>query len=47
MYCQTIVPLDRSERTWREASGRLLSSLAAQADTVTRIFCGLPLEVKP
>ena len=42
-----IVPLDRSERTWREASGRLLSSLAAQADTVTRIFCGLPLEVKP
>ena len=39
--------LDRSERTWREASGRLLSSLAAQADTVTRIFCGLPLEVKP
>ena len=38
-----IVPLDRSERTWREASGRLLSSLAAQADTVTRIFCGLPL----
>ena len=42
-----IVPLDRSERTWREASGRLLSSLAAPADTVTRIFCGLPLEVKP
>ena len=42
-----IVPLDRLERTWRETSGRLLSSLAAQADTVTRIFCGLPLEVKP
>ena len=42
-----IVPLDLLERTWREASGRLLSSLAAQADTVTRIFCGLPLEVKP
>ena len=42
-----IVPLDRLERAWREASGRLLSSLAAQADTVTRIFCGLPLEVKP
>ena len=37
----------RSGRTWREASGRLLSSLAAQADTGTRIFCGLPLEVKP
>ena len=42
-----IVPLDRLERTWRETSGRLLSSLAAQADAVTRIFCGLPLEVKP
>ena len=42
-----IVPLDDKERAWREASGRLLSFLAKRADTVTRIFCGLPLEVKP
>lgn len=42
-----IVPLDYKERAWREASGRLLSFLAKRADTVTRVFCGLPLEVKP
>lgn len=42
-----IVPLDDKERAWREASGRLLSFLAKRADTVTRVFCGLPLEVKP
>ena len=42
-----IVPLDYHERAWREGAGRLLSFLAKRADTVTRIFCGLPLEVKP
>ena len=42
-----IVPLDYKERAWREASGRLLSFLAKKADMVTRVFCGLPLEVKP
>lgn len=42
-----IVPIDRTERVWREQAGRLLSQLAAQADTVTRIFCGLPMELKP
>lgn len=42
-----IVPLDPAERKWRERSGRLVSYLAAQADIVTRVFCGLPLEVKP
>ena len=36
--------LDLSE--WREAVGRMNAALAAQADTVTRIFCGLPLELK-
>ncbi len=41
-----IVPMDYQERAWREQAGRLLSFLAARADTVTRIFCGLPLELK-
>lgn len=41
-----IVPLDPAERKWREGAGRLVSYLAAQAETVTRVFCGLPLEVK-
>ena len=40
-----IVPVDYLERTWREQAGRLLSHLAGQAETVTRIFCGLPLEL--
>ena len=42
-----IVPIDRTERVWREQSGRLLSFLAERSDTVTRIFCGLPMELKP
>lgn len=42
-----IVPLDPFERRWRESAGRLAAELAAQAETVTRIFCGLPLRLKP
>lgn len=42
-----IVPIDRTERVWREQAGRLLSFLAEKSDTVTRIFCGLPMELKP
>ena len=41
-----IVPMDYFERSWREAAGRLLSFLAGRCDTVTRVFCGLPLEIK-
>lgn len=42
-----VVPMDKTERAWREATGRFLTALAGQADTVTRVFCGLPLELKP
>ena len=42
-----IVPIDRAERVWREQAGRLLSQLALHADTVTRVFCGLPMDLKP
>lgn len=42
-----IVPIDRTERVWREQAGRLLSFLAEKSDTVTHVFCGLPLELKP
>ena len=42
-----IVPIDPIERVWREQAGRLLSFLAERSDTVTRVFCGLPLELKP
>ena len=41
-----VVPMDAETREWREAVGRMNAALAAQADTVTRIFCGLPMELK-
>ena len=41
-----IVPMDAEQRAWREAVGRYLSALAAKADTVTRVFCGLPQQLK-
>ena len=41
-----VVPIDASERIRREAHGVLLQKLAAQADHVIRIFCGLPEVLK-
>lgn len=42
-----IVPMEPEERLWREETGRLLTAIAADAARVTRIFCGLPMELKP
>ena len=42
-----IVPTDDADRRWRELAGRTLTALAAKADSVTRIFCGLPQQLKP
>lgn len=42
-----VVPLDAEERAWRERHGLLLRQLASRAETVTRIFCGLPQQLKP
>ena len=41
-----IVPMDRAEREKREAAGRLGCLLAARADTVIRVCCGLPQLLK-
>ncbi len=41
-----VVPLDAKERLWREAHGRLLRYLAVEAESVVRIFCGLPEVLK-
>jgi Adenosyl cobinamide kinase/adenosyl cobinamide phosphate guanylyltransferase len=41
-----IVPMDAECREWREAVGRFLNRLSAQAEHVTRVFCGLPLALK-
>ena len=41
-----IVPLDPNEREARERAGRLACLLAARADTVVRVFCGIPRVLK-
>ena len=41
-----VVPLDPEERKNREAAGRLACLLAARAQTVIRVCCGLPQLLK-
>ena len=41
-----VVPLDAEDRAWREACGWMLNDLSIQAETVTRMFCGLPQRLK-
>ena len=41
-----IVPIDPAERAAREAAGRLACLLAARADCVVQMFCGLPTILK-
>lgn len=41
-----VVPTDPAQRAAREAAGRLGCLLASRADTVVRVFCGLPLVLK-
>ena len=41
-----IVPIDAAERARREAAGRLACLLAARADCVVQMFCGLPTILK-
>lgn len=41
-----VVPVDPTERKSREAAGRLACLLAERADTVIRVYCGLPRFLK-
>ena len=41
-----IVPMDADERRAREAAGRLACLLAARADCVVQMFCGIPTVLK-
>lgn len=41
-----VVPMDREQRAFREECGRVMTYLAGQADTVVRVFAGLPLRLK-
>lgn len=41
-----VIPVDKSERLWRDETGKLYKFLANEADIVDRIFAGLPLRLK-
>lgn len=41
-----VVPLGADMRVWREMTGRLCDYLSLEADSVTRIFCGLEQKLK-
>lgn len=36
-----VVPMDKTERLWRELHGAVVKTLAKGADSVVRVFCGL------
>lgn len=41
-----VVPTDAAERAARERAGRLGCLLAERAETVVRVFCGIPKALK-
>ncbi len=41
-----VVPMGADMRAWREMTGRLCAYLSAEADSVTRVFCGLEQRLK-
>lgn len=50
LICQDVfcgvVPLGADQREWRQATGRLCKYLSQQAQSVSRIFCGLEQRLK-
>ena len=43
---QGVVPVDKTLRAAREANGRLMIYLAAEAEQVHRVFCGIGKRIK-
>lgn len=41
-----IVPLEKEDREWREATGRMLCEIAKEADEVYRMYCGIAVKIK-
>lgn len=41
-----VVPMDRQEEQWREATGRICCLLAEKAQQVDRVFCGIKTRIK-
>ena len=43
---QGLVPMEEKERAFREANGRAMIRIAAEADEVYRVFCGIGTGIK-
>lgn len=41
-----VVPIDKTDREYREVAGRLNCAIARYADSVERIFCGISQQIK-
>lgn len=41
-----VVPIDATERRWREDLGHVLGLISGESDEVYRIFCGLSVKLK-
>ena len=41
-----VIPMDKADRDWREATGRLCCALAQEATAVIRIVAGIPVALK-
>ncbi|MDY3249112.1 MAG: bifunctional adenosylcobinamide kinase/adenosylcobinamide-phosphate guanylyltransferase [Candidatus Choladocola sp.] len=41
-----VVPVEKSDRTYREATGRVCTCLAAKAEEVVRVVCGIGMKLK-
>ena len=41
-----VVPMEKSERDYRERLGRFLCELASEAESVERVFCGIGARIK-
>lgn len=41
-----VVPMDKMDRLWREAVGRICTCIAAEADEVVRVVCGVGVRIK-
>ena len=50
LICQDIfcgvVPMGADMRAWRDMTGKLCAYLSSEAESVTRMFCGLPQKLK-
>lgn len=41
-----VVPIERADRYYRETTGRVLTYIAAKADSVERMICGIAVRIK-